>query len=171
MSLLCWQLNICLPCAGFAFSRDLRVNFVRHFYPPPHSPPIFYYPHEALHCLSVCVFLFTFLEKHWAYHVGAKFGVTVTDSGPYSRHSVSFVSLIQKYGFVLWLIALFNVLYFKNFFFFLNVFVYFRAKGQRGFANFQDSKYKELFATLLQGYRDKNVSLTAVKLIPSIMEE
>lgn len=53
-----------------------------------------------------------------------------------------------------------------------NVFVCFRAKGPRGFANFQGSKYKELFSTLLQGYRDKNVSLTAVKVtLPKIMHQ
>lgn len=46
-----------------------------------------------------------------------------------------------------------------------------RAKGQRGFANFQESKYKELFSTLLQGYRDKNVSLTAVTLTLPIMHQ
>lgn len=73
MSLLCWQLNICFPCAGVAFSRDLRVNFVRHFYPPSLSPPIFYYPHEALRsllfkcvCISLYVFRKTLSVSRWS---------------------------------------------------------------------------------------------------------
>lgn len=49
--------------------------------------------------------------------------------------------------------------------------VCFRAKGPRGFGNFQGSKYEELFSTLLQGYRDRNVSLTAVKLTLPIMHQ
>lgn len=36
------------------------------------------------------------------------------------------------------------------------------AKGPRGFANFQGSKYKEFFSTLLQGYRDKNHTVVTV---------
>lgn len=161
---------MCLPCAGFAFSRDLRVNLVRPFYPPPHSPPLFYYPPQALHSAapSVCVCLYVFRETLSA----SRWSEVWTCSHGFRPRFSSFCKLrITNAEIWACLIALFNVLYFKLFSFFCLVFVCFRAKGQRGFANIQDPKYKALFSTLLQGYRDRNVSLTAVKLILPIMQE